>query len=226
MARTYGLWAALFILLNLTGCIDNAEYGITSDIEGNEYKTIVIGEQEWHAENLRASKFNDGSEIPLITEDDIWSSLTTPGYCWMNHDSAKYTPVYGALYNWHAVKSGKLCPAGWRVASDEDWASLINFLASVGYSGKEGRALKAKTKWQSGSRGNNKYGFNALPGGARYNFTGKFIFEGYNGYWWTSTEHSTEHALYRAIYDGNHNISGDFYHKESGFSVRCIRETD
>lgn len=225
MGTTNRLTAALVILLVLTGCGKNIDYGSVTDIDGNEYKTVMIGSQEWIAENLRTTKYDDGTPIPLIIDDDEWSTLKTPGYSWCRNEVETCGEKYGALYNWYAVNTGKLCPEGWRVASDDDWELLINFLSLQDYVGKEGRPLKHRMKWQSGSRGTDEYGFSALPGGARYNFTGKFIFVDYNAYWWTASEYSADHAVYRAIYDGRDDVPGDFYNKESGFSVRCIKDT-
>ena len=95
-------------------------YGSVSDIDGNLYKTIQIGSQIWMAENLKTTKFNDGADIPLVESNSEWSGLFVPGYCYYNIDPGSYKQIYGALYNWYAVNTGKLCPDGWRVPSSED----------------------------------------------------------------------------------------------------------
>src|SRR5690554_3004300 len=89
--------------------------GTVNDADGNVYKTVIIGNREWMAENLRTTKFNDGTEIPNVTSRSAWTNLSTPGYCWYENDREKYAQPYGAMYNWYAVETGKLCPEGWKV---------------------------------------------------------------------------------------------------------------
>src|SRR5271157_74086 len=106
-----------------------------TDIDGNVYHTINIGTQEWLAENLRTTRYSDGSPIPLVTDSLTWGKLITPGYCWYNNDSATFGRTYGALYNWHAVNTKKLAPKGWHVPSDSEWTILINFLGGEDVAG-------------------------------------------------------------------------------------------
>ena len=107
----------------LFGCKDDeliiVEGNGVSDIEGNSYKTIIVGDQEWMAENLKTTKYNDGTSIPLVNALTPWFDLSTPAYCWYNNDIGNKT-TYGALYNWYAVNSSKLSPAGWHVPSDAE----------------------------------------------------------------------------------------------------------
>jgi hypothetical protein len=84
------------------------------DGDGNLYNVIKIGDQLWMKENLKTTRYNDGSTIPLVIDITTWANLTTPGYCWYNNDKATYGNTYGALYNWYPVKTGKLCPAVWQ----------------------------------------------------------------------------------------------------------------
>lgn len=91
---------------------------LLTDIDGNKYRTVVIGKQVWMAENLKTTRLNDGTVIPLNKGEEVWGKLKIQCYCWYNNDSAKYGAVYGALYNWYAVNTGKLCPDGWHVPSD------------------------------------------------------------------------------------------------------------
>ena len=86
-----------------------------TDIDGNVYKTVKIGNQVWMAENLRTTKLNDGQPIPLVTENKEWSYRTTLGYCWYENDEAANNNIYGALYNWYTIETGKVCPKGWHV---------------------------------------------------------------------------------------------------------------
>jgi hypothetical protein len=104
--------------------------GTIEDIEGNVYETIGIGYQMWMTENLKTTKYNDGTDIPLVTDNGAWDSLSTPAYCWYIIDSelhTKYTQTCGALYNWYAVETGKLCPNGWHVPTNSEWTELIDY---------------------------------------------------------------------------------------------------
>jgi hypothetical protein len=85
---------------------------LVTDVDGNVYHAIKIGTQIWMLENLKVTKYNDGSSIPLVTDTTTWSNLSTPAYCWYNNDLATNKDTYGALYNWYAVNSGNLCPTG------------------------------------------------------------------------------------------------------------------
>ena len=95
---------------------DEAENNPASitDKDGNVYTSVTIGTQVWMVENLKTTKYNDGTPIPNVTDNTEWSNLTTPAYCWYDNDITKKNP-YGALYNGYAVRTGKLCPTGWHV---------------------------------------------------------------------------------------------------------------
>jgi hypothetical protein len=94
------------------------------DIDGNVYKTVTIGKQVWMAENLKTSKYNDGRAIPLVTDNTAWEALNTPAYCWYDNDESANKTKCGALYNWFAVNTNKLCPTGWHVPNDREWTNL------------------------------------------------------------------------------------------------------
>lgn len=190
--------------------------------DGQEYKWVKIGTQIWMAENLRTSKYNDGTAIPNVTDTKIWTNLKTPGYCWYNNDlSNKY--IYGSLYNWYAINTAKLAPIGWHVPTDAEWTTLTNYL---GDDSKAGGKLKAKgtLHWHTPNAGaTNETGFTALPAGRRY-YNDSFNYVGYDGLWWSYTEVSKSNAWGRSIYYNSSNISRDFYFKEGGFSVRCVKD--
>ena len=116
----------------------NLTYGSVSDIDGNTYKTIQIGTQTWMAENLKTTRYNDGSPIPFYTCDltivfpydwfdygDGNYGYYNGAYCWYNNDASTYKDIFGAIYNWHAVNTGKLCPTGWHVPTYSEWTTLI-----------------------------------------------------------------------------------------------------
>jgi hypothetical protein len=100
-----------------------------TDIDGNVYNTVAIGTQVWMVENLRTTRYNDGTAIPLVTNDTTWSALKIPGYCWFFNDSARGS----ILYNWYAVETGKLAPKGWHVPSQTEWEELIRLMDGMCY---------------------------------------------------------------------------------------------
>ncbi len=208
-----------------------------TDIDGNVYQTVIIGNQIWTAENLRVTTFNDGTPIPHKTDDKEWKDDTSGAFCYYVNDSITYSIKYGALYNWYAINTNKLAPTGWRVPTDSDWTELINYLIANGYNwdgstmtDKTGKSLAAKTDWLSSDRlgsvgynilSNNSSGFSALPGGERLKY-GHFQYQGYIGYWWSATEYAP-YAYYRVL---NH-VYEYFYksneNKGFGYSVRLVK---
>lgn len=154
-------------------------------------------------------------------------------YAWYNNDEANYRNPYGALYNWHAVNSGKLCPTGWRVPSDDEWTKVNQYLVN-----NAGGKLKENSPehWPGINTGaTNESGFNALPGGVRFaslpggsknTSTGYFYYVGKTGRWWTSTDDSPGNAWYRSIHSNSGNVYRSYSSKENGFSVRCFRNLD
>jgi uncharacterized protein (TIGR02145 family) len=202
--------------------IVNPASGTVSDIDGNVYQTIAIGTQVWMVENLKTTRYNDGTAIPLVTGDSAWRNLKTPGYCWYN-DSAIYSNTYGALYNWYAVKTGKLAPTGWHVPSDSEWTVLVTYLGGETVAGA---ALKdtGTTYWLSPNTGaTNSTGFSALAAGYRSNGNGLFNLAGNTGYWWSSTAHDTTSSWIRYMYYLNASVEPLFYNFDCGYSVRCVK---
>jgi uncharacterized protein (TIGR02145 family) len=195
--------------------------GSVNDIDGNTYMTVMIGNQTWMAENLKTTKFNDNTSIPLVTNNTAWSSLTTPGYCWYNNDSSTYKSTYGALYNWYSVSTGKLCPSGWRIPSDAQWSVMSDYL---------GGEILAVNKLQEEGRehwiipyssATNESGFTALPGGGRV--SGSFDYIGRAAAWWSSTEYDAGNAWCRELDDDIAELLRGSIAKSYGFSVRCIK---
>ena len=193
------------------------------DIDGNVYKTIAIGNQKWMAENLKTTKYNDGTEIPLITDNAAWGLLTTPGCCWYSNDGNANKKTYGVLYNWYTVSSKKLCPQGWHVPSDEELTALT---ANLGGEKVAGGKMKEAgiTHWEKPNTGvTNESGFTALPGGYRNN-KGAFANFGFFGFWWSSTEYVPTAAWCRSLSCGSNDILRIFSLKKNGYSVRCIKD--
>ena len=205
---------------SLTFYRPNSTPSIT-DADGNVYTSVIIGTQEWMTENLRTTKYSDGTTIPNVTGNTEWSSLSTGAWC--NYDnSSSNDATYGKLYNWYAVNTNKLCPTGWHVPTDSEWTVLTDYLAADGHIGAEGNALKATSGWNSGGNGTDDYGFLGLPGGNRYNYNGNFSSIGFNGYWWSSSQGSTSNAWYRNLSSYYVVVVRSSTNKKIGFSVRCL----
>jgi uncharacterized protein (TIGR02145 family) len=197
--------------------------GTVTDIDGNIYHTVTIGTQIWMLENLKVTKYNNGTSIPLVTADNSWSSLTTSGYCWYNNDYASNGSVYGALYNWYAVNTGNLCPTGWHVPTDTELTTLTNYLGGISVTGGKLKET-GTTHWNTpNSDATNTSGFTGLPGGYRSGSSGIFGNIGRFGNWWSSTEANSVSSLDMglAYNDGILGRYGDI--KKIGYSVRCIK---
>jgi uncharacterized protein (TIGR02145 family) len=217
--------AMQFVLINVfSSCqeksIDNPTIEKISDIDGNSYKTIVIGNQEWMTENLKTTKLNDGNPIPIITNRVNWNYLISPALCWYNNDASTYKNEFGALYNWYAVGSNKLCPAGWHVPTLDEWKTLESFL---GGSNMSGTMLKsAAPRWD----GTNSSGFSAVPGG----HLEWSQFEGISSYaeYWSATladdkKYSGTSANYYLIQSDNNSTRSEIIVNTFGLSVRCLK---
>lgn len=203
---------------------NNFQDGILTDIEGNSYKTVIIGTQVWMAENLKTTTYKDRTAIPLVTNITSWSKLTMPGYCWYNNTIAN-KDTYGALYNWHTVSTGNLCPTGWHVPTDAEWTVLTTYLGGDSVAGNKLRET-GNNHWNSPNTGaTNITGFTALPGGWRSG-DGTFRFIGDIGYWWSSTEYLNFYALSLGMMLVTSNVErNDYgYYKDYGFSVRCLKD--
>ena len=217
------------LLIVLTACPPPVDDNTTqpntvADSDGNVYKTVTIGTQVWMAENLRTTKFNDGTSIPLVTVAASWGALSTAGYCWYNNDASNKS-TYGALYNWFTVATTKLCPTGWHLPSDSEWGTMTTYLG-----GELAANLKIResgvSHWPSPNTSTNSTGFSAVPGGCR-DANGVFVDMIYYNYLWTNTEYLNipGFAMNRQIAcENNCAQRATAYSKKSGFSVRCIKD--
>ncbi|MEI7423562.1 MAG: PEGA domain-containing protein [Prolixibacteraceae bacterium] len=190
------------------------------DIDGNVYQTVTIGNQIWMSENLKTTKFKDGTAIRLVSDNIEWGSLTKPAYCWYKNDTT-YKKNYGALYNWYVIKSEKICPNGWHVPTDAEWFNLPTVLG-----GSAGGKLKetGTEHWNNPNRGaTNETGFNALPGGYRHD-EGVYYNMVFDGFWWSSTETSNDYAWGRGLSHIDPYLYNGNYFKRNGFSVRCLKD--
>lgn len=201
----------------------NIVSGSITDYDGNIYKTVTIGEQEWMAENLNVTHYKDGTEISLVEDKVDWVALGNntidDAYCYYNNDN---NSQYGALYTYAAAINA--CPSDWHLPSNEDWETLIQYIESDGFS-DVGKAMKGKI-WIDGERGTDNYGFSALPGGFRSSTDGTFYYEGAFTSWWSSTPDDSDSVFtYTYSLSSNNNaIKSISAFKSIGYSVRCIKD--
>jgi len=200
-------------------------YGEVSDIDGNIYKTIKIGAQEWMAENLRTTRLNDLTPIP---HDPEWLYPGIYGYCWYNNDETTFKNIFGALYSPHQItgeQGEKLCPVGWHVPSDEEWTVLIDYMGGENVAGGKMKEL-GSLHWNYPNNGaTNENGFTALPGGMRQALPGaptEGPFEGIGsyGYWWSTGGPVSPKIQFN---DGITHTQNPGYYDKPGLSVRCIK---
>ncbi len=195
--------------------------GSAADIDGNNYNTIGIGYQTWMTENLKTTRYNDGTEINLSNSDSLWQAFNGGSYCWYD-TNINYKNTYGALYNWQAVNTGKLCPAGWHVPTEEDFADLVDYLKGAN---QAGGLLKASgtAYWNSpNTDATDRYGFNGRGGGKRDD-DGNFDFIKIEGNWWSSSNYSTLTSAYFYLMYNYPNAFQNYINKKYGLSVRCIK---
>jgi uncharacterized protein (TIGR02145 family) len=199
-------------------------FAACNDADNNNYAIVTIGTQVWMFENLKTTKFNDGTFIPEVTAPSAWAELTTPGYCWYNNDiSNKH--AYGALYNGFAVNTAKLAPVGWHVPSDAEWKTLTEYLGGMDIAG--GKLKDAgPIEWLSPNGGaTNETGFTALPGGQREIEDGMFYDIGMAGAWWSATANDYPFIGWmRGVNYLDGALDRDDEYGAAGFSVRCLRD--
>ena len=212
----------IFLVFLVHSCKEKEDISQIKDGDGNIYTSVKIGTQEWLVENLKSTSYIDGNAIPLVTDGGAWSTLSTPAYCWYNNNETANKNTYGALYNWYAVNSGKLCPDGWHIQTYDEWQVLVNYLGSDNLPGKLKEA--GTSHWVNPNSGaTNSSGFTALPGGQRSE-GGLFDFAIYNGLWWTSSEISVQEAWGIWIASDLTQVYCSMEDKRQGYSVRCIKD--
>jgi len=198
-----------------------------SDNDGNTYKTVYIGTQQWMAENLKTAKYNDGAGIPNVTDNTQWENNITGAWSYYNNDSVN-NAKYGKLYNWYAVSpttngNKNVCPTGWHVPAHAEWTVLTDYLGGEIVAGVKMKEV-GTTNWNFPNTGStNTSLFTSLPGGYRYN-DGSFNAIGFNGNWWSSTEDNTINAWYRSLNYSSGLVGRVSNSKGYGFSVRCLRD--
>ncbi|MCK4748828.1 MAG: fibrobacter succinogenes major paralogous domain-containing protein, partial [Bacteroidales bacterium] len=219
--------------------------GTVIDFDGNVYYTVRIGEQNWMAENLKVTHFDDGTALLLVEDNAAWATGGNGDktYCWYENNSES-GEIFGALYPWHtamnsAASSGKnpsgiqgICPDAWHIPSDEEWKQLETFLGmsladveNPDWRGaNEGGMLKQEgtTHWNDpNSEATNSTGFSALPGGLR-NYEGVFSTAGEYSHFWTATGYDNSNAWVRNLGYDRSGVGRFYVKKDNGSSVRCV----
>jgi uncharacterized protein (TIGR02145 family) len=224
---SYGELRVIITMADSPAIIFNPDitYGTVADIDGNNYKTVEIAQQSWMAENLRTTRFNDGTDIPIAEDPATWMALTTPGYCWYNNDESSFKSTYGGLYNWYAVSTGKLCPTGWHVPSNEELDGLVTFLGGMDAASVKIRETGTGHWLSPNDDASNLYGFTAIPGGVRF-YNGEFVNISIFINLWTSTDYyGTSAWSYQWGYLGFGTITGSGTSSlGEGESIRCIKD--
>jgi len=198
--------------------------GIVTDIDGNAYNTIMIGDQEWMVENLKVTRYRNGDNIATGHSDSNWTQLSTGAYAIYNDNTSNEVETYGVLYNWAAIENiSNIAPVGWHVPTDAEWRLLVNNLGGVSIAG--GKLKETGTDhWNSPNAGaTNESGFTALPGGTRI-ATGNYSGINLDGYFWSSTEQGENYAWYRNLISQQGLVTVDYVDKRYGFSVRCVKD--
>ncbi|MBE0647291.1 MAG: fibrobacter succinogenes major paralogous domain-containing protein [Bacteroidales bacterium] len=204
-------------------------YGIVSDVDGNDYQTVMIGNQEWMAENLKVTHYNTMAPIPNVSGYDDWTKLSSGAYSWYDNDYQIYGSAYGALYNFYTVEDPRgLCPVGWHVPSLAEWDTLFAYLGGYPVAGGKLKssltALYEHPFWLPPNYlGTNESGFAAFPGGFRSFSGGGYSGLGPSGYWWTtSIDHENVVGIW--ISTSYAGAFSELHSKNSGLSVRCIKD--
>jgi uncharacterized protein (TIGR02145 family) len=197
--------------------------GGVSDVDGNNYSTVIIGTQEWMAENLRTSSYSNSDPIPNVTDGNQWASLTAGAWAHYNNDN-QYENPYGKLYNWYTITdSSNVCPTGWHMPTDAEYTLLTDYLGGGPVAGGKMKSIGTQYWLSPNTYATNESGFSGLPGGYHTSY-GTFDFIGYGGFWWSSTQDgTTSSAWFHNLLYGDGNVGRNPTSKAYGLSVRCIK---
>lgn len=195
-----------------------------SDLDGNDYQTVLIGSQEWMASNLKTTTFSNGDSIVNIADSALWSVDYSGGWCYFQNDQS-YDSLFGKLYNFFVIQDGRnVCPNGWKVPAKEDWEQLVNYLGP-----DAGNKLKitGTTLWEfQNADATNETGFSGYPSGNRYGSGGfPSTILGAYATWWTSTSEGNSQGWYADLYYANGGVGYGYGGMRGGLPVRCIKSS-
>ena len=202
------------------------------DLDGNIYTTVIIGSQEWIAQNLKVTQYSNRTTIPYLTLNGDWIADVSGAYCWYNNDIGYKTP-YGSLYNWYAVinvhglaylERGGVQETGWRIPTDDDWQDLVDFAGGNPVAGGKLKEVGI-THWATPNNGaTNEYGFTSLPAGERNGITGVFnVIYNFVSYW-TSDAVDANYSWANQMFYTSVIVQHESGYKKSGGSVRLVRD--
>ncbi len=201
---------------------------VIRDIDDNFYSTVKIGQLEWMAEDLKTTRYSDGSIIINLISDFDWEMASEGAYAWYDND-IKNKSLHGALYNWYAVNDNRgLCPVGWRVATDRDWKTLIEFADGEDTAGGRLKATGTLEErsglWRyPNTDAVDEFGFSAIPNGGRLT-DGSFGSLGFFAGWWGTSQIGDDFAWTWGISYNSGAVRGIYDDKRNGYSVRCVRD--
>jgi uncharacterized protein (TIGR02145 family) len=224
MKDLFGIVGVILLIILVHSCEKDVDNTI-KDIDGNVYTSVTIGTQVWMVENLKTTKYRNGDLIGTTTTATLDIRLeSTPKYQWAYEGNESNVSTYGRLYTWYAVTDSRnVCPTGWHVPTHAEWTTLTTYLGGESVAGGKLKET-GTTHWQSPNTGaTNETGFTALPSGWRDN-GGSFALISKDSGWWSSTEFTASIAYYRSMHYGSTDVTKISYYKESGFSVRCLRD--
>ena len=215
-----------------TNCVPCSNYGSLVDIDGNVYKTVWINNARWMAENLRTTRYADGTPITHITDNGQWSGASQGAWSTPYNSTDPYViRSQGRLYNWYAATSWRNpCPNGWHVPTDDEWNQLLDSqpFDDDGNS-QAARTLKTAAQGYWTPTGNSYYdgvnwtGFSAISTGSRQ-ANGSFTGQNEWGWWWTSSVDQYNLAIGRGMGYGQLNVQADNTDKTKGFALRCMQD--
>ena len=200
---------------------DNIRFKV--DASTTNLNTIKIGSQTWTTKNLDVTTYQNGDAIPQVQDAAAWRNLTTGAWCYYENKTAN-SSRYGKLYNWFAVNDPRLlAPKGYHIPTDNEWTILSE---NLGGTSEAGTKMKSSSGWKNNGNGTNTTGFAGLPGGYRGDRSdnGDFNGIGFSGHWWNSSKGDTDRTRAYNLYYSEGIVEGYYYFKQSGFSVRCLRD--
>ena len=213
-------------------------YGSIADMDGNIYKTIQVGTQTWMAENLKTTKYNDGSPILFGTGGPAgytdWFDIGKGAYCWYENDANAFKNPYGAIYNWHSAGTGKICPTGWHIPDNSEWITLITFLGGKEWIYNQEQE-NASLDWGSSNDKLIASGFTPVNTDLLCGELTGWGFGVNGGIWWsTTTDREIDtysranvpcaYCIYFLSKDGDLLFWKDFEPQSYGFSIRCLKD--
>ncbi len=194
------------------------------DLDGNPYSSVTVGSQTWLTENLKTTKYANGDSIPNLILSDDWSNATSGAWSYYENE-AQYDAPYGKLYNWFAViDTRQVCPAGWHAPDESEWSTLITFLGGSDLAGNELKEIGTAHWKPNNDFASNSSGFTALPGGARSPSFGLSYPILSLGLFWSTLPVDSENAIGYYLFDAYQSIHKQEYIKQTGLSVRCVKD--